>query len=383
MIKYLGSKRALVPALGAMAAATGARTALDLFTGTTRVAQEFKRLGMTVTASDLATYAEVLARCYIATDARSVDAAALADEVGRLNALPGTPGYVTRTFCQEARYFQPANGARIDAIREAIEADHGAGRGSGTDARPDAPTAPGAAPGDPLYPLLLTALMEAADRVDSTTGQQMAYLKQWPPRAARPLRLRVPELLPGTGRAILGDARDVVRAVEPVDLAYLDPPYNQHRYFTNYHVWETLIRWDAPATYGVARKRVDARDPATRNDFNRRREMPVALDRVIRDVRAQVVLVSSNDESWVDVATVCASLRGAGHRAVQVVGFDSRRYVGAQIGIYSPAGRPVGTVGRLRNTEYVFVAGPPDQVEAAVAAGLAAGGQPVSTQTSG
>jgi len=228
-----------------------------------------------------------------------------------------------------------------------------------------------------------TALMEAADRVDSTTGQQMAYLKQWPPRAARPLRLRVPELLPGTGRAILGDARDVVRAVEPVDLAYLDPPYNQHRYFTNYHVWETLIRWDAPATYGVARKRVDARDPATRNDFNRRREMPVALDRVIRDVRAQVVLVSSNDESWVDVATVCASLRGAGHRAVQVVGFDSRRYVGAQIGIYSPAGRPVGTVGRLRNTEYVFVAGPPDQVEAAVAAGLAAGGQPVSTQTSG
>ena len=44
------------------------------------------------------------------------------------------------------------------------------------------------------------------------------------------------------------------------DLAYLDPPYNQHRYFTNYHVWETLVAWDAPEHYGVACKRIDARD---------------------------------------------------------------------------------------------------------------------------
>ena len=55
MIKYLGSKRTLVPVLGAMAAASGAATAVDLFTGTTRVAQEFKRRGLLVTASDIAT----------------------------------------------------------------------------------------------------------------------------------------------------------------------------------------------------------------------------------------------------------------------------------------------------------------------------------------
>lgn len=389
MIKYLGSKRVLVPVLGAMAAATGARTAVDLFTGTTRVAQEFKRLGMAVTASDLATYAEVLARCYIATDARAVDAAALADEIDRLNALPGRPGYVTRTFCEEARYFQPANGARIDAIRDAIEADHGPGApasgrpraGAGADEGAPSSSSMGrgtaAAPHDPLYPILLTSLMEAADRVDSTTGQQMAYLKQWAARASNPLRLRAPELMPGAGRAIRGDAREVARTLPPVDLAYLDPPYNQHRYFGNYHVWETLIRWDAPETYGIARKRVDARDPSTGSDFNRRREMPPALGQVIRDVRAGVVMVSYNDESWIDVPTLAAFLRDAGHAEVRVLGFDSKRYVGAQIGIYSPAGRRVGQVGRLRNTEYVFVAGPREQVEAAVAAGQAAGGEVV------
>jgi len=48
----------------------------------------------------------------------------------------------------------------------------------------------------------LTSLIEAADRVDSTTGVQMAYVKQWAPRSAKPLELRVPELLPGPGRAI-------------------------------------------------------------------------------------------------------------------------------------------------------------------------------------
>ncbi|HEY5420348.1 MAG TPA: DNA adenine methylase, partial [Marmoricola sp.] len=89
MIKYLGSKRLLVPVLGRIASAVGARTAVDLFTGTTRVAQEFKRRGLAVTAVDVATYAEVLARCYVATDARAVDHDRLAEALGRLNGLRG------------------------------------------------------------------------------------------------------------------------------------------------------------------------------------------------------------------------------------------------------------------------------------------------------
>ncbi len=356
MIKYLGSKRLLVPVLGAMARATGAHTALDLFTGTTRVAQEFKRGGMEVTAVDVATYSEVLARCYIATDARTIDLVDLSEEIARLNIMPGHPGYVTRVFCEEARFFHPDNGVRIDAIRDAIEVDHA---------------------GDVLHPILLTALMEAADRVDSTTGQQMAYLKEWAPRAHRSMHLRVPELLEGTGTAVCGDARDVAPVLDPVDIAYLDPPYNQHRYFTNYHVWETLTRWDSPATYGVARKRIDARDPRTQSAFNRRREMPAALAGVIEDVQARVVMVSYNDEAWVGTDQIVGFLRTAGHEDVRVVGFDSRRYVGAKIGVFNPQGEKVGRAGHLRNTEYVFVAGPRELVGAAVTAAEAFGGVPV------
>lgn len=347
MIKYLGSKRTLVPVLGDIAVRVGARTAVDLFTGTTRVAQEFKRRGLLVTATDVATYSQVLSDCYIATDAADVDAQELDEELERLAALPGQPGYFTRTFCEEARFFQPKNGARVDAIRNAIESDH---RGS------------------PLYPVLLTSLMLAADRVDSTTGVQMAYLKQWSRRSHRDLELRRPDLIPGAGRTVGGDAMLTVDQLEPVDLIYLDPPYNRHRYFTNYHIWETLVRWDAPEPYGVACKRIDSRDEATKSVFNSKRAMPAAVASVLQRARAEVVVVSYNDESWITAEQMMRTLREAGHEDVRMLAFDSRRYVGAQIGIFNPSGEKVGTVSHLRNTEYVFVAGPTEKVEAAMLA---------------
>ena len=83
--------------------------------------------------------------------------------IHELNALPGQAGYFTETFCERSRFFQPKNGARIDAIREFIESK---------DFEPE------------LKAVLLVSLMEAADRVDSTTtGVQMAYLKKWAARS--------------------------------------------------------------------------------------------------------------------------------------------------------------------------------------------------------
>src|SRR4051794_17464505 len=181
-IKYLGSKRRLVAVIGALFTATGGGDALDLFTGTTRVAQELKRRGGNVTAVDRARYATIFAESAIATDAATIDLAALDAELAALDALPGEPGYVTETFCTASRFFRPENGARVDAIRDAIEPRRG----------------------QPHYPILLTSLIEAADRVDSTTGVQMAYLKDWAPRAHQRLTLRVPDLLAGPGAAVRG-----------------------------------------------------------------------------------------------------------------------------------------------------------------------------------
>jgi len=344
VIKYLGSKRRLVGELGRLFAAAGARTGLDLFTGTTRVAQEFNRQGGFTTCVDTAAYSEVLAQCYVVTDAAEVDAGELAEALARLEALPGRRGYVTDVFCEQARYFHPDNGVRIDAIRDGIDDLYGDHR---------------------LRPVLLTALLEAADRVDSTVGLQMAYLKEWAPRALRPLRLKAPELTPGTGRALRGDAATIVPTLEPMDVAYLDPPYNQHRYFTNYHVWETLVRWDAPEHYGVACKRVDARDDATRSPFNSKRTIASALAGVIEAVRADTVVVSFNNEGFVGLPALVEMCEARGH-PVEVLAFDTRRYIGQRLGVFGPDGRKVGVPGPERNIEYVLVSAPEPVGEALI-----------------
>ena len=344
MIKYLGSKRRLVPVLAELFERSGARTALDLFTGTTRVAQAFKQCGAHVTAVDTARYSEVFGRTWIETDADTFDHPALAAALARLNALAGTPGYVTDTFCVQSRFFQPHNGERIDAIRDVIADDY-----AGTE----------------LEPVLLTSLLLAADKVDSTAGLQMAYIKQWAPRSYKPLELVAPELLPGSGRFELGDATELAGGLGRFDLAYLDPPYNQHRYFTNYHVWETIVAWDHPEHYGVACKRIDARHDDTKSVFNRKRQMPDALRRTIAAVDAEVVVVSYNDESWVtldELREMCAV-----HGDVVALAFDSKRYVGAQIGIHDPSGNKVGEVSHTRNQEYVVLAGPTAKLHAMTA----------------
>src|SRR5436190_1216816 len=206
MIKYLGSKRTLVPLLAEIVAGLGIDSAADLFAGTTRVGQALRGTGARVVSNDTASYSEALGLAYIEADA-AVDRERLRRLIEHLNRLPGMRGYVTETFCEQARYFRPENGMRIDAIRAEIDR---------------------IARSDVERGLLLTSLLEAADRVDSTVGVQMAYLKRWAPRAANRLTLREPESVPGpAGVACQGDANALAPQLGDVDLAYVDPPYNQ------------------------------------------------------------------------------------------------------------------------------------------------------------
>jgi adenine-specific DNA-methyltransferase len=336
MIKYLGSKRTLVPAISAVIEAIRpSGTVLDLFSGTSRVGHALKRAGYRVVSNDHNAYAELLGRCYVEAD-REDHADAVGRLVTELNALPGRPGYVTETFCERSRFFRPENGARIDAIREAIA--H-----MGLEPEREA--------------IVLTALMEAADRVDSTTGVQMAYLKQWAPRAFQPLQLRVPDLLPraasGKGQALRLDALDAAREVE-ADIAYLDPPYNQHKYLGNYHIWESLALWDKPEVYGVACKRVDCR--ARSSAYNAKPRAGAELRRLIEALNAPHLVVSFNDEGHLSREAIVDLLAARGE--VVVFAHDFPRYVGAKIGIHNPRGERVGRAGRLRNTEHIFVATP-------------------------
>ncbi len=334
MIKYLGSKRALLGHLTGVVRGLlpEGGTVADLFSGTARVGHALKGEGFRVHSNDVTAYAHALANTYVQAD-RERWLAPAERVLAELATVKPEAGWFTRAVCEDARYIHPDNGARIDAMRERIAA---------MALEPE------------LEAIALVSLMEAADRVDSTAGVQMAYMKRWAPRALKPLELRIPALQPGVAagpcRATRANAEDIAGEIE-VDLAYLDPPYNQHSYLGNYHVWESLVLWDKPETYGVANKRIDVK--TRKSAFNSRPGIGPAFRTVIERLRCPNLIVSFNDEGYLSRDELENILSERGY--LQVIEIDHARYVGARIGIHNLKGEKVGTVGRLRNVEHLFV----------------------------
>ena len=156
MIKYIGSKRAL---LGHVTAAVSASlpeggTVCDLFSGSARVGHAFKKQGFRVWSNDHNAYAHTLATAYVQADRErwlERAEAVLAD----LRTVKPEAGWFTKAYCEDARFFHPDNGAVIDAMRDRIAT---------MALEPE------------LEAIALVSLMEAADRVDSTAGLLMAYM---------------------------------------------------------------------------------------------------------------------------------------------------------------------------------------------------------------
>ena len=331
MIKYLGSKRKLIDKIvAAVNASIDTKTVADLFSGTSRVGHALKRAGYQVTANDHNDYAFTIAQCYVAAD-RGTLAKEAQTLIDVLQSTEPKAGWFTETYAEKSRYFQPFNAAKIEAIRERINTFDIS---------------------ETMRAVLITSLMEAADRVDSTTGVQMAYLKKWAARSHNPLELRLPEIVSGQGRALKLEANEAIKELD-VDLIYIDPPYNQHSYLGNYHIWETLVRWDKPETYGVAEKRIDCK--ARKSDFNSKRRIKDAFSEIIENAKAKKLLISFSNEGYLEKKEIEAMLHTRG--VVAAAAIDYKRYVGAQIGIHNPQGDKVGEISHLRNKEYLFYVG--------------------------
>jgi adenine-specific DNA-methyltransferase len=318
-VRYIGNKTRLLPFIARVLRERDIRggTAVDPFTGTASVARRLKRRGFHVVASDIMEYAYVFARAYVevavppetATVAASlgVRGRSLAAITHHLDRLPPEHGFIHRHYSPDGEagrehgrmYFTAANAGRIDAIRARLHAWR-TGQRIGRD----------------LHDLLLAALIEAADRVANTTGVYAAYVKTWQPNAVRPLKLRVPRVLPGNGCvARRADALAVVQDLEPFDLLYLDPPYNSRQYAGYYHVPEVIARgWsDAPHSTRGKTGLIDDRD--RRSDWSRAGRCEDAFERLVATAPARHILMSYNDEGIIREETIRRVLREHGRAA--------------------------------------------------------------------
>lgn len=337
MIKYLGSKRQLIPWIIETIKTNfpHSHSVMDLFSGTSRVGFALKEQGFSVFANDHNLFAYHIARCYLETHLSDLPEN-FPKIIKHLNDLPGKADFFTTNYCINSRFFHPKNGEKIDAIREALD---------GLDVN------------DQLRSVLLVSLLEAADRIDSTCGIQMAFLKDWAPRAHLPLTLRIPHLIEAhAGRTYQAHCHDAKEAAQKIicDVAYLDPPYNQHSYRGNYHIWETLVRNDRPDLYGRAQKRIDCQ--THKSDFNSKRRFHESLSHVLNNLTTKNIVLSFSDEGFITKDEIEVLLSQFGTVNSQQI--DYKRYIGAQIGIYNQQGRKVGQVKKLRNKEFLYIVNP-------------------------
>ena len=106
--------------------------------------------------------------------------------------------------------------------------------------------------------------------------------------------------------------RDANQLIEDIqsDVLYLDPPYNTRQYITNYHLLETIARYDAPALRGKTGLRND--DEGEKSAYCSKSNCYQAFQDLIKKADARHILVSYNNEGILsrDEVISILSLRG-------------------------------------------------------------------------
>jgi len=330
-IKYAGSKLKLIPQILQLAKKTDAKTVLDGFSGTTRVSQALAKRGYTVVCNDIAVWSEVFAACYLLNDKRREEYQPLVDH---LNSIPPVDGWFTEHYggqsnggCaiqQDGRKkpWQVHNSRRLDAIRQEIEA-------LGLDTVDRA--------------VALTSLILALDKVDSSLGHFVSYLKDWSPRSYKELVLKVPNVFTSSRehRVVRSDIFDLIPRVS-VDLAYFDPPYGSNnekmppsrvRYASYYHIWTSICLFDKPDLFGKANRRQDTSDKVAASVFEEFRRNASgrfiaveAIEKLIKATRARWVILSYSSGGRATAEEMNEVLRSNG-KLLDVVELDYNKNV--------------------------------------------------------
>jgi adenine-specific DNA-methyltransferase len=130
--------------------------------------------------------------------------------------------------------------------------------------------------------------------VSNTSGTYGSYLKFWESRSQKRLTLSVPPLVFGgrDHRAFQTDGVDLLRDIS-ADVVYLDPPYNARQYAPNYHILETIARWDNPKVYGKSGLRPYQREKSA---WCRQDSALAALQNAACTADARLFLLSYNSE---------------------------------------------------------------------------------------
>lgn len=335
LITYIGNKRSLLSSIAA--ALEHVKQELgheqlriaDIFSGSGVVSRFLKQHASRLVSNDIEDYAATIARGYL-RNRETVDWPLLREIVRDLNRRVDSErmpaGFIEEMYAprDEARitaedrvFYTRENARRLDAYRRLVD---------------EAPAA--------YRDLLLGPLLARASIHANTAGVFKGFYKDRTTKIGRFGGTGADALARITGRIELDvpvlsrfscevevlqqDANEAAKRLENLDMAYIDPPYNQHPYGSNYFMLNLLVNYRRPEKVSrVSGIPADWR----RSGYNVRARAESIFGDLLASVDARFLLVSFSNEGFIPPARMRSMLAELG--PVEIMEFPTTRSAGA------------------------------------------------------
>ena len=305
LITYIGNKRSLLSLIN-----KGIQFArdkldkqtisfLDLFAGTGVVSRMARSCANEIHVNDLELYSYITNSCY-QTNKSEVDFDLLADTMEALDKKIKnnmSAGFITELYSPkdskniqagERVFYTRRNAMFLDTFCHYIqEVD------------------------EPLRRLLISPILSQASVSANTSGVFKGFYKNKQgigqfggsgsnalTRILRDINLSLPVLSNHecVSQIYKMDANAAVRSIPHVDIAYFDPPYNQHPYGSNYFMLNLICKYEKPtdisAVSGIPKD-------WNRSPYNKPHSAKQALFDAVENVDAKLVLISYSSEGFI------------------------------------------------------------------------------------
>ncbi|HIE51201.1 MAG TPA: DNA modification methylase [Armatimonadetes bacterium] len=316
LITYMGNKRHLLGYIGHTVARVKKRLGqnrlriLDAFAGSGVVSRYFKAHASLLVANDIEDYAAVIGRCFL-RNRSTVNMKRLQELVCALNAKVDDPsfepGFIEELYAprdennitaNDRVFYTRRNARRLDNYRRLIDGV------------------------PPAYrDLLLGPLLSEASVHANTAGVFKGFYKDRRTKIGKfggtnsdalarikgEIKLEVPVLSRFECEVAVyqQDANTLVRELGEFDLAYFDPPYNQHPYGSNYFMLNLIVHYKRPERIS---KVSGIPTDWQRSPYNVRSQCLPSLRDLVHAVKAKFILVSFNNEGFIEPEDMCQML---------------------------------------------------------------------------
>jgi adenine-specific DNA-methyltransferase len=251
------------------------RVFADIFAGTGAICTAFRQNGYKVIANDNLYFSYVLNK-HLVENTQSV----LTNPVDLTKFTEEMEGFIYKTYCAGSgsgrNYFSDTNGKRCDFVRTLLESMRDCNEITA-----------------PMYYWYLASLINSIDKVANTASVYSAFLKHIKKSAQRMFEVSMLPIIDGIfGEVYNEDANILIRKIQG-DILYLDPPYNERQYDSNYHILETVARYDNPEVYGKTGLR---RNSPAKSAFCSKKTVKTAFEDIIANANFKYIFLSYNNE---------------------------------------------------------------------------------------